>query len=60
MQPVFVSPCLACRRRIRWNGTPLFTDCSCLNHGRSVTIAALAAGVSVAALGLLWRLGRRK
>ena len=57
MQPAFVSPCLACRRRFRWNGQPLFTNCSCLNHGRSVTIAALAAGVSVAALGLLWGVG---
>ena len=59
MQPVFVSPCLACRRRIRWDGQPLFTDCSCLNHGRGVTIVALAAGVSVVALGLLGWVGRK-
>ena len=59
MQPVFISPCLACRRRIRWNGQPLFANCSCVNYGRSVTIAALAAGVGVAALGWLWQLGRK-
>ena len=55
MQPVFASPCLACRRHVRWNGQPLFTDCSCVNHGRGVTIVVLAAGVSAAALALLWR-----
>ena len=53
--PVFISPCLACRRRLRWSGQPLFSTCSCISYGRSVTIAALAAGLSLGALALLWR-----
>ena len=57
--PVFVSPCLACRRRLRWRGQPLFATCSCVSYGRSVTVAALAAGVAVVALAALWRLNRR-
>jgi len=59
MEPVFVSPCLACRRRVRWHGRLVFSTCSCVKHGRGITIAALALGLSVGALGLLWRLGRR-
>jgi hypothetical protein len=59
MEPTFTSPCLVCRRRLRWNGQPVFTTCSCLNYGRSVTIVALAAGMSVVALGLLWRLQKQ-
>jgi len=59
MEPVFVSPCLVCRRRVRWHGRPVFSTCSCVNHGRSVTIAALALGLSAGALGLWWRLSRR-
>ena len=57
--PVFVSSCLACRRRLRWRGQPLFSTCSCLSYGRSVTVAALAAGVGVAALRALWWLNRK-
>lgn len=52
-------PCVACRRPLRLNGQQVFTTCSCLNYGRSVTVAALAAGVGAgAALGLWW-LSRR-
>ena len=32
----------------------MFASCSCLRYGRSVTIAALAAGVGAAALAALW------
>lgn len=57
--PVFASPCLACRRRLRWRGQPLFATCFCLNYGRSVTVAALAAGVTAVALAASWRLSKK-
>ncbi|AHJ95666.1 hypothetical protein Hsw_0071 [Hymenobacter swuensis DY53] len=53
MKPVFASPCLACRRRFRWNGQPLFATCTCLNYGSGVTAVALVAGVVLVA-GILW------
>ena len=55
----FASPCLACRRRVMIAGQPVFTTCSCLNYGRSVTVAAFAAGVTVVAGGWLLHLLRK-
>ncbi|MBO0359450.1 hypothetical protein J0X19_15910 [Hymenobacter sp. BT186] len=60
MNPAFVSPCFACRRRIRWNGQPLFTDCSCVNYGRGTTTVALVAAATLVVGGLWWYLERKK
>ena len=54
MDPSFVSPCLACRRRLRRNGQPLFTDCSCINYGRGTTAVVLVAGATLLVGGLWW------
>ncbi|MDF7812606.1 hypothetical protein [Hymenobacter sp. YC55] len=54
MEPSFVSPCFACRRRFRWNGQPLFTDCSCVNYGRGTTAVALVAAATLVVSGLLY------
>ncbi|UOG74910.1 hypothetical protein MTX78_22690 [Hymenobacter tibetensis] len=54
MESAFVSPCLACRRRIQVKGQPLFTTCSCVNYGRGTTVVALVAGALLIVGGLWW------
>lgn len=51
-------PCAFCRRRLRINGHPVFTSCSCKAFGPPVTIGALLTGAALAAVGLWWY-GRR-
>ncbi|WP_191006453.1 hypothetical protein [Hymenobacter montanus] len=53
-------PCAFCRRRLRFNGRPVFTSCSCKAFGPPVTIGALVAGAALVVAGLLWRAQRRK
>lgn len=51
-----VTPCAFCRLRLRVNGQPVFTTCSCKALGPPVTIGALAAtGAGVVLLvGAVW------
>lgn len=47
-------PCAFCRRRLRANGEPVFTTCSCKALGPPVTVGALAAAGAVLILAGLW------
>lgn len=52
-------PCAFCRRRLRFNGKPVFTNCSCKAFGPPVTIGALLAGAVLVAAGTIWVLRRK-
>ncbi|MDU0370655.1 hypothetical protein ACFPAF_09650 [Hymenobacter endophyticus] len=54
-----LTPCAFCRRRLRINGQPVFTSCSCKAFGPSVTVGALVAGAVLVAAGAIWLLQRK-
>ncbi len=49
-----LTPCAFCRRRLRVNGQPVFTTCSCKALGPPVTIGALVAGAALLVAGVWW------
>ncbi|MDQ2793384.1 MAG: hypothetical protein M3Y12_05180 [Bacteroidota bacterium] len=56
-----LTPCAFCRRRLRVNGQPVFTSCSCKALGPPVTIGALAAaGAALLFVAGVWWFRRRK
>ncbi|MET4107283.1 hypothetical protein [Hymenobacter sp. UYP22] len=55
-----LTPCAFCRRRLRVNGKPVFTTCSCKAFGPPVTVGALLAGAGLVAAGAIWYLRRNK
>ncbi|RSK49627.1 hypothetical protein [Hymenobacter rigui] len=52
-------PCAFCRRRIRFNGKPVFASCSCKAFGPPVTVGALVAGAMLVVTGTVWLLCRK-
>ncbi|WP_156176020.1 hypothetical protein [Hymenobacter terrenus] len=47
-------PCAFCRRRLRFNGRPVFASCSCKALGPPVTIGALVGGAVLVVVGVWW------